>query len=442
MDRIIKAFDAEGADAWYSHSAQEFLGDKYKAEDFNQIFDVVDVWFESGSTHAFCLDHEQGSSEWPDLHWPADLYLEGSDQHRGWFHSSLLEGCGTRGCAPFKKVLTHGFIMDEQGRKMSKSLGNTTAPQEVYSKIGADILRLWAVSSDFEEDLRIGKEILKQNSDLYRRFRNTLRYLLGALNGMTEAERVKPSEMPELERWVLHRLHEMDASMRDEIARFDIGRALMQLHNFCNTDLSAFYLDIRKDSLYCDTPDSLRRRSARTVMEKVFDCLVVWLAPVLCFTAEEAWTARYGNKAESIHLQQFPEIPSEWRDDELSKKWADIRSVRRVVTGAMELARNEKKIGAPLQAHPKVYVTAEHKNLLQGINFAEVCISSALTLEEATPPEGSFTLPDVSGVGVVIGLAEGKKCVRCWQILPEVGSCPDHDDICNRCCNAVIPSDK
>ncbi|MDR3423461.1 MAG: isoleucine--tRNA ligase [Alphaproteobacteria bacterium] len=440
LDRVAVAFDQDGADAWYARPAQEFLGDAYKAEDFSQVFDVVDVWFESGSTHAFCLDQTFSKGEWPTLRWPATLYLEGSDQHRGWFHSSLLESCGTKFRAPFDKVLTHGFTLDEQGRKMSKSLGNTTDPQQVYEKMGADILRLWAVSCDFVEDQRIGPEILKQTSDLYRRFRNTLRYLLGALKGMSAEERVNPADMPELERWVLNRLFEMDGIIREDLQKFDIGHALMQLHNFCNADLSAFYFDIRKDSLYCDLPTSLRRRSARTVMEAVFHHLVIWLAPVLCFTAEEAWLARFGEDGGSVHLQTFPQVPDVWRNEELAKKWAAIRAIRRVVTGAIEVARNEKKIGSSLQAYPKVYLTRDHKNILQGIDLAEVSISSSLALTEAAPPEGAFVLPDVAGVGVVITPAEGKKCERCWQVLPEVGTHADHPDVCNRCHDAVTKS--
>jgi isoleucyl-tRNA synthetase len=437
LNRVAAAFDADGADAWYARTAQEFLGNKYKAEDFAQVFDVVDVWFESGSTHAFCLDQKEGASEWPNVRSPADLYLEGSDQHRGWFHSSLLESCGSRGHAPFKQVLTHGFTLDEQGRKMSKSLGNVTAPQEVYEKMGADILRLWVVSSDYSQDLRIGADILKQTGDLYRRFRNTLRYLLGALNGMSDAERLPVDEMPELERWVLHRLHEMDAVIHDDLAKFDVSHLLTTLHNFCNTDLSAFYFDIRKDSLYCDRADSIRRRAARTVMEQVFHHLVVWLAPILCFTAEEAWLSHFGEKTDSVHLQTFPTVPAEWRNDGLATKWVEIRTVRRVITGALERARTEKKIGAPLQAHPHVYLTAEHKKHLAAIDLAEISISSSLTLKEAAPPEAAFTLPDIAGVGVVVELAEGQKCERCWQVLPEVGAQAGHPDLCKRCSDAV-----
>ncbi|MDD3371238.1 MAG: class I tRNA ligase family protein, partial [Alphaproteobacteria bacterium] len=296
--------------------------------------------------------------------------------------------------------------------------------------------RLWTVTSNFVEDLRIGPEILKQNGDMYRRFRNTLRYLLGALKDMTPEERLPVEQMPELERWVLHRLHEIDASTRHDFEIFDLGHVASTLFGFCNTDLSAFYFDIRKDSLYCDSSDNLRRRAARTVMELVFNYLVRWLAPFLCFTAEEAWIARFGEE-DSVHLQTFIAAPAEWKDDALAQKWAGIRAIRRVVTGALELARNDKKIGSPLQAHPTVYLKAEHKKLLEGIDFAEISISSALTLVEGAAPEGAFVLPDVDGVGVAVGLAQGKKCERCWQVLPEVGTHGDFPDLCSRCREVV-----
>jgi isoleucyl-tRNA synthetase len=290
LDRIALAFDKEGADAWYHYSPGDFLGPHYVASDYEQVFDIVDVWFESGSTHAFCLDQKNGSSEWPELQWPASLYLEGSDQHRGWFHSSLLESCGTTGRAPYEKVLTHGFTLDEQGRKMSKSLGNVVAPQKVIDQIGADILRLWVVASDYTQDLRIGPEILKQMGDLYRRFRNTLRYLLGALEGLSPSDYLPYGDMPELEHWVMNRLAEMDSIIRMDIERFDFNHMLTELHNFCSIDLSAFYFDVRKDSLYCDRPDSLRRRAVRTMMKDIFNYLTVWLAPILCFTSGRSFS--------------------------------------------------------------------------------------------------------------------------------------------------------
>lgn len=433
LERIASTFATDGADAWYARPAQFFLGEAYRADDYEQVFDIVDVWFESGSTHAFVLDPLCNSGNWPELDWPATLYLEGSDQHRGWFHSSLLESCGTRGRAPYDIVLTHGFTLDEQGRKMSKSLGNTIAPQSVIEQMGADILRLWVVMSDYRQDQRIGAEILKQIGDYYRRFRNTLRYLLGALDGMKAVERLPHTEMPELERWVLHRLYEIDQTLRKAIADFDFNRVMITLHDFCSSDLSAFYFDIRKDSLYCDQTESDRRRATRTVLEQIFESLTVWLAPFLSFTAEEAWLARHEGADESVHLQLFPIIPPVWRNDVLAAKWEKMRSVRRVVTGAMERARADKVIGSSLQAHPQVYVTAEHQALLQDVDFAGMCIASSLTLHVGAAPDQAFRLDDVADIGVVVGVAEGKKCDRCWQILPEVGKHVAHPMLCERC---------
>ncbi|MBV8060431.1 MAG: isoleucine--tRNA ligase [Alphaproteobacteria bacterium] len=446
LKRVADSFEKEGADAWYSHPPSDFLGSAYKTEDYTQVFDIVDVWFESGSTHAFCIDQNESASEWPDQQWPADLYLEGSDQHRGWFHSSLLEACGTRGRAPYNAVLTHGFTLDEQGRKQSKSLGNVVEPQEIYNKLGADILRLWVVSSDFVQDQRVGPEILKQIGDLYRRFRNTLRYLLGALDGFTAAEALPDQQLPELERWVLHRLHEVDGAVREAIAAFDYNRLLTILHDFCNADLSAFYLDIRKDSLYCDATDSERRRAARTAMHHVFEHVVRWLAPILVFTTEEAWQARLGVSGEamtdSIHLHDFLPVPAQWQNDALAAKWQQLRDLRRVVTGAIEVERNTKKIGSSLQAHPVLYLTDEQNKLLSGIDFAELCIASSLTLTVGAVPANAFTLPDVTGVGVVVELAKGDKCERCWQVLPEVGHHADHPGLCHRCHDVVTKPGK
>ncbi|NDC56111.1 MAG: isoleucine--tRNA ligase, partial [Alphaproteobacteria bacterium] len=393
FERIAAAFEADGADAWYNRPAREFLGDAYHHKDYEQVFDIVDVWFESGSTHAFVLNDK--ANTWPELSWPATMYLEGSDQHRGWFHSSLLESCGTQGRAPYDVVLTHGFTLDEQGRKMSKSLGNTVAPQQVIDQFGADILRLWVCTADYTEDLRIGPEILKQTTDLYRRLRNTLRYLLGALDGMTAAERMPHTAMPEMERWVLHRLSQVDQVVRQSVEAFDFTKMVTEIHNFCSTDLSAFYFDLRKDSLYCDAPMADHRRATRTVMEQVLECLTLWLAPVLCFTAEEAWLHRHAGEHDSVHLHEFPTLPAAWRDDALGERWQKLRAVRSVVTGALEVARTEKKIGASLQAAPVVYVNAEVAALLKGVAMAELCITSSLTLSTDAPPEGAYHQPDV-----------------------------------------------
>jgi isoleucyl-tRNA synthetase len=435
IDRIADAFETEGSDIWFSSPPARFLGNDYNPDDFEQVSDIVEVWFDSGSTHAFVLEPRKDT----DLAWPASLYLEGSDQHRGWFHSSLLESCGTRGRAPYEAVLTHGFVLDEQGRKMSKSLGNVISPQDVMKTHGADILRLWVVASDYSEDLRIGAEILKHHADAYRRFRNTFRYLLGALDGFSDKERLPESEMPELERWVLHRLAEIDDQIRYTAGAYDFHHLYTALHQFCAVDLSAFYFDVRKDALYCDHPTSLRRRAARTVLDQLFRNLTAWLAPILCFTAEEAWLARPGmsSEAESVHLRLFPEIPKSWRDDVLAAKWERLRRLRRVVTGALELERAAKRIGSSLQAHPVLYAPAEEFVAVADIDLAELGIVSSITLRTGSVPEDAFILPDVPGVGVVIGTAEGEKCGRCWRILPEVGQHPAHPELCGRCIEAV-----
>jgi isoleucyl-tRNA synthetase len=432
VDRIAEAVEREGADIWFTADPQVFLGNAYKADDYEKVTDIVDVWFDSGSTHSFVLEQR------PDLQWPASLYLEGSDQHRGWFHSSLLESCGTRGRAPYEAVLTHGFVLDEQGRAMSKSLGNGVSPQDVVSQSGADVLRLWVVASDYSADLRIGKEILKYQGDMYRRLRNTLRYLLGALAGFEASEILPDGEMPELERWVLHRLAELDLVVRQSVDAYDFHAMFTALHNFCAVDLSAFYFDVRKDSLYCDRPDALARRATRTVLDRVFDCLTRWLAPMLCFTAEEAWLSRHGDgAATSVHLQLFPTVPASWRDPALAAKWDKIRELRRVVTGAIELERAQKRIGSSLQAEAEIFADPSYLAAVAGIDLAEICITSSGTLQAATAPDGAFTLPDVAGVAVRIVAASGEKCQRCWRVLQEVGTVADHPDLCRRCADAV-----
>ncbi len=432
IERVAQAFEEEGGDAWFTSDPQRFLGDDYRADDYEQVTDIVEVWFESGSTHAFVLEQR------PELAWPASLYLEGSDQHRGWFHSSLLESCGTRGRAPYDAVLTHGFVLDEKARKMSKSLGNVVSPHEVIAERGADVLRLWVVASDYEEDLRIGPEILGYQIDAYRRLRNTLRFLLGNLADFDEAERLPPAEMPELERWVLHRLFELDKLVRRGCADFDFHGIFQGLHNFCAVDLSAFYFDVRKDALYCDRPDSTGRRACRTVLDRVFNCLTAWLAPILCFTAEEAWWVRGAGPEPSVHLRLFPDIPGEWENSALAEKWAKVRDVRRVVTGALEIERAEKRIGSSLLAHPRVYIEpAELREAIDGVDLAETAITSGLTVEEGPPPNGAFTLEEVTGVGVVVALAEGEKCQRCWKVLPDVESQGEAPGACGRCADAV-----
>ncbi|MCY4396562.1 MAG: isoleucine--tRNA ligase [Rhodospirillaceae bacterium] len=431
--RIVDAFREDSSDAWFRDGARErFLSDAHRDGPWEKVDDILDVWFESGCTHAFCLEQE------PDeLVWPASLYLEGSDQHRGWFHSSLLESCGTRGRAPYDAVLTHGFVTDEEGRKMSKSLGNVTAPQEICDRYGADILRLWVVASDYSEDLRIGPDIVKQQADTYRRLRNTLRFILGNVAGFSEEEKVAPADMPELERWVLHRLHALDGDLRKACGAFEFHGFYAALHHFCATELSAFYLDIRKDVLYCDRPDSLRRRAARTVLDILFDCLTAWLAPVICFTAEEAWTARHGDDAGSVHLRTFPEIPTEWCDDALAAKWSKIRALRRVVTGALEEERAAKRIGSSLDAAPVVEATPDYVEAMNGVDLAEIAITSAATLTPASNPNGAFSMAEIAGVAVMPAPAGDAKCSRCWKKLPDVGADPEVPETCGRCADAV-----
>ncbi|CAK0770442.1 isoleucine--tRNA ligase [Azospirillaceae bacterium] len=445
LKRIADIFEQEGSDSWFARPMQDFLGNSHNPEDFDQVRDIVDVWFESGVTHSFVLEARS------DLQWPASLYLEGSDQHRGWFHSSLLESCGSRGRAPYDAVLTHGFVLDEQARKMSKSLNNVVSPQEINDQYGADILRLWVVGSDYSEDIRIGKEIIKYQADLYRRLRNTLRYLLGALDGFSCAERVDLADMPELECWALHRLVEMDELVRGCIASYDFHGLFSALHNYCSVELSAFYFDVRKDSLYCDSPKAPRRRAVRTVMEAMFHCLTAWLAPVLCFTAEEAWLARpesmktdelypsgvVGADEDSVHLRRFPEMPAEWRNPALGERWERIRAVRKVITGALERERAAKTIGSSLQASPTVYVDAATRVLLEGVELHDLAITSSLCLTDEQPPQEAFRLDDVPGVVVTFGLAKGTKCERCWKLLPEIGSITEHPGLCKRCASVV-----
>ncbi|MES2436051.1 MAG: isoleucine--tRNA ligase [Pseudomonadota bacterium] len=432
--RIKEAFEAEGADVWYVQGFKEkMLHGIVDPSHYNQVFDVLDVWFDSGSTHAFVLrDREDGSADGI-----ADLYLEGTDQHRGWFHSSMLQACGTKGRAPYRGVLTHGFTLDEKGMKMSKSIGNTVAPQAVIDEYGADILRLWVALSDYTVDLRIGKEILKGVADSYRRLRNTMRFLLGNLAGFSEAEKVAHADMPELEQWVLHRLAELDADVRKGYAAYDFQGVFQKLFTFATTDLSAIYFDIRKDCLYCDPVDSVRRRAARTVLDMVFHRLTTWLAPVLVFTMEEVWLCRFPGEQSSVHLVDMPETPADWLNPTLAAKWEGIRTARRVVTGALEVQRTAKVIGASLEAAPVVHV-ADTAILaaLKSLDFAELCITSDLQLTADPEPAEAFRLPDTPGIGVVFERAEGEKCQRCWRILPDVGS-HKHPGTCKRCNDAL-----
>ena len=427
--KIKDAFAAEGADAWYADGAKErFLGEFVDDLDaWQKVDDILDVWFDSGSTHAFCLQQRD------DLKWPADLYLEGSDQHRGWFHSSLLESCGTRGRAPYEAVLTHGFVMAEDGTKMSKSKGNTVTPQDVIKQSGADILRLWVSSADYSEDLRLGKTILQTNIDAYRKLRNTLRWMLGTL-AHDKGEQVAYADMPELERLMRHRLAKLDVSVRDGYDAFDFKRIFAALSNFMNLELSAFYFDIRKDALYCDGPSSVRRQSAIRVVSHLFDCLVKWMAPMLAFTMEEAWLSRHP-EGSSVHREQFPDIPAEWKDDALAARWTKVKSVRRVINGALEVARRLDEgepghIGKSLEAAPHVFISKpELLEAIADLPMEDIAITSAIEITEGDGPADAFRLDEVPGVAVVNRRAEGKRCARSWRVLPEVGTDPDYPDL-------------
>ena len=402
ITRIKDSFKEHGADAWFEDGAKEGYLDGLvdNVDEWTQVTDILDVWFDSGCTHAFCLEDGTKRGQW-DLKWPADVYLEGTDQHRGWFHSSLLESCGTRGRAPYNGLITHGFVMADDGRKMSKSLGNQVFPEKIIKQSGAEILRLWVASSDYAEDLRIGQEILKTNTDAYRKMRNTIRFLLGNLSHHKADDAVEYKDMPELERYMLNRLHELDLIVREGYKSFDFKKVFSTLFNFSSLDLSSFYLDIRKDTLYCEAQDSMTRRAALTVMDEIFSHLTAWLAPIMCFTMEESWLSRHPD-ADSVHLRQFPDVPEEWANKDLARKWRRIRKVRRVVTGALEVERREKRIGSSLEAAPIVYI--DDKDLLEafeGQSAADIFITSGAELKLEKANGDAFTLDDVENIGVV-----------------------------------------
>jgi isoleucyl-tRNA synthetase len=416
--RIVAAVNAEGMDAWNSANKAAFLGPDHDPAEFEMVTDILDVWFDAGCTHAFVLE----SGRWPDLQWPANLYLEGSDQHRGWFQSSLLQSSATRGRAPYDQVLTHGFTMDAKGKKMSKSLGNTVDPLKVMETYGADIIRLWALSVDFTEDHRIGDEILKGVGDQYRKLRNTFRYLLGALDGFGEAERVTYAAMPELERYVLDKLFHLDVDLQSAIKTYDFNEYVRALVDFCNEDLSAFFFDIRKDCLYCDDPADTNRMAYRTVLDILFERLIRYAAPVLVFTAEEVWLSRYPD-SDSVHLLEIDEAPNSWQDHDLAFKWDTLRSLRDAVNEAIEPLRRDKTIRSSLEAE----VTVPAGAVPEGVSdeqLAELFIT-------ATVRRGQ-------GDQVIVAKTSDHKCGRCWRLLPDVA---EDGALCGRCEEAVAQID-
>jgi isoleucyl-tRNA synthetase len=431
--RIVAAVNEHGADAWYTLDPAIFLGEGRDPADYEQVQDILDVWFDSGSTHAFTLEGRAHTR------WPADLYLEGTDQARGWFQSSLLESCGTRGRAPYNAVLTHGFTMDENGEKMSKSKGNTIDPQDVIRQSGAEIIRLWVAMTDYAEDQRIGPTILQTTADAYRKLRNTVRYLLGALEGFEEAEQVGYADMPPLERLILHRLWALDGHVRDAYENYRFNDVFRPVSEFCAGDLSSLYFDIRKDSLYCDKPSEMKRRAARTVMHEVFMRLTAWLAPLAPFTMEEAWSTRFPNAGPNA-LRALPERVEAWemKSEDEAERWRRLLDVRTVVTGALELARQEKKIGSSLEACPTVHLDkpSTETNLFKDLDAAELFITSGAEIKGFG--FSSFTIKNLSLAEVDVQAAQGQKCDRCWRILPEVKAATK---LCLRCTDAVADWD-
>ena len=433
--RIVERIAAEGADAWFTRPDGDFLGSDYDPANFEKITDILDVWFDSGSTHAFTIEGRNDSK------WPADLYLEGSDQHRGWFQSSLLEGCGTRGRAPFDAVLTHGFVLDEQGEKMSKSKGNVVAPQDIAKESGVEILRLWVALSDYSEDLRIGKQIIQTTVDAYRKLRNSMRYLLGALKGYSTDEAVDYAQMPSLERYILHEIHRLDAAVRVAYNEYDFAAVIRPVADFCSQTLSALYFDIRKDALYCDAPDSVRRRACRTVMNILFDRLTLWLAPIMTFTMEEAWTSRYPDQPANL-FRTLSDVPEVWTNPGEADRWMKIETVLSVVTAALEEKRRDKVIGSALEAAPVVHFADNGLyEAFDGIDAAEVFRTSQATLSFDPAPGDAFKLDGVNTIAVHFARAEGRKCQRSWRILPEVGTDPRYPDLSLRDAAAVTQWD-
>ena len=425
FENIAKIFEKEGSDCWFSDDPQKFLGKDYDSSDYEQVKDVVEVWFDSGSTHAFCLEQRS------DLKWPASMYLEGSDQHRGWFHSSLLESSGTRGRAPYESVLTHGFVVDGKGRKMSKSLGNVISPDQILQKYGVDILRLWVVASDYYDDLKLDNSILQSQAESYRRIRNTFRYLIGNLNNFNTKELVEEENLPELERYILHRLWEVDQVIKKCIKTFNFHLMFTTLLNFCSNDLSAFYFDIRKDVIYCDSLNSHSRKSTRTLLNIIFNFLVRWFAPSLSFTTEEAWKAM-GN-TDSIHLEDFKECKESYSNENLNKKWLLVKNIRKVTTGAIEKVREDKLIRSSLEAHIDIFLSEEILNIVKDVSFDEISITSSFNLNYISDETKGFCLDEISNVIVNVSKADGEKCQRCWKYDRQL----INNEICNRCQKAI-----
>jgi isoleucyl-tRNA synthetase len=416
IENIAKIYEKEGSDCWFTDDPQKFLGKKYKKNDYIKTSDIVEVWFDSGATHSYVLEKRK------DLMWPASMYLEGSDQHRGWFHSSLLESCGTRGKAPYKSILTHGFVVDGKGLKMSKSTGNVIAPEDVLKKYGADILRAWVAASDYSEDLKLDYSILEQHAESYRKIRNTFRFLLGNLKDKKITFDLNSKEVekwPELERFMMHQIFALNKKFELYFNEYNFHKLYKELVNFCSLELSAFYFDMRKDTLYCDEISSTKRQACINFLGLILDILLKWFAPILSFTTEEIFQIIHEEKNLSIHLQSFPKIPSQWENKKLFEKWEKFKNVKKVVNAAMEIKRADKKIGSSLEADVKVHLDDDYLNLVKDLDLSEYFITSSAEAKKLINGNDYFELKELKGIKVSVKKAEGEKCPRCWKIFPE-----------------------
>ena len=401
-ENIASIYEKEGSDCWFSDNPQRFLGKKYDANDYEKLNDIVEVWFDSGCTHAFVLEKRK------DLKWPASMYLEGSDQHRGWFHSSLLESCGTRGRAPYESILSHGFVVDGKGLKMSKSVGNVIAPEDILKKYGADILRIWVASSNYEEDLRIDNSIIEQHAESYRKIRNTFRYLLGNINDefkSIDLEKLKLKDLPEYEQYMLHKVYHLNEKFKNYFANYDFHNLYKELLNFCTVELSAFYFDIRKDTLYCDPKNSEKRKSCIVVLNIILESLIKWFAPILSFTTEEIFTLINKDK-KSIHLENFLDFPKSFENKKLDEKWIELKKIRDICNISIEAKRATKEIGSSLEANLIINLNEKLFKITENVDFAELCITSCAKVEKSNLEE----------ITVITQKAEGNKCPICWKI--------------------------
>jgi len=415
IENIAGIFEKEGADCWFTDDPQKFLGKKYKKDDYIKSNDIVEVWFDSGATHSYVLEKRK------DLTWPASMYLEGSDQHRGWFHSSLLESCGTRGKAPFKSILTHGFVVDGKGLKMSKSTGNIIAPEDVLKKYGADILRTWVAASDYAEDLKLDYSILEQHAESYRKIRNTFRFLLGNLKDKKNNFDFNSKEVekwPELERFILHQIFLLNKKFESNFKEYNFHKLYKELANFCSLELSAFYFDIRKDTLYCDELSSVKRQACINLLGIILDILLKWFAPILSFTTEEIFQIIYQGQNSSIHLQSFPKISKNWKNDKLFEKWEKFKIIRKVVNAAIEVKRSNKEIGSSLEADIEIYLKEDYLKIVKDFDLPENFITSkAVAKKFIQNSKNLFKLDEIENINVLVRKAEGKKCPRCWKIF-------------------------